>query len=110
MRKHTEGPWDIYWLEGILQAEPHAFLKSGGSKSPFLWIKGKCGDQNDENSSKQFQEDVHLMAAAPDLLEACELALEGIDRFTNRDVKPFFTEAIEKLEMAIAMAKGEDDE
>lgn len=104
--KHTKGPWHIYWLEGILQDEPHAFLKSGDSKYPFIWIRGKCGDQNDKDSSLQFQRDVHLMAAAPDLLEACEEVAKCSARGNSQAY--IRLEALDKLLAAVAIAKGEN--
>jgi hypothetical protein len=53
--------------------------------------------------AKDALDNARLIAAAPDLLEACEALLEAYE-FT---IAPMHSEAIDKARAAIAKAKGE---
>lgn len=60
MNKHTPGPWQ--------KAEPFASVKAPGR--PCI---ADCGSRSDLTA----QANARLIAAAPDLLAACEAALES---------------------------------
>ena len=90
MIKHTPGPWEVEGIgQVIVPARPPAWRTLAD-------VYGEHGDE------EQADADAHLIAAAPDLLAACEMAL--------LDVRYYATvhgESITVLEAAIAKAKGE---
>jgi hypothetical protein len=88
---YTKGPWkwDRLWLEGF---EDRTVLSIGNG------YDGMYG--GDEPS----EEDAHLIAAAPELLEA----LQGIIDIGKRDLtNPKYDGYFESARAAIAKAKGE---
>jgi hypothetical protein len=96
MMTHTPGPWTIYIYEGW-------HLPKGGD------FVGKILGPNDEpvyagpasfHAIKKF-DDAYLIAAAPDLLEACEALINT----PARDTKAI-DRAWEMMRSAIAKAKG----
>lgn len=87
MSEHTPGPWRL----STVGAVPHAEITSD-SGSIALVALGR----------KESQENARLIAAAPDLLAACELALYA---FETRAVIDWG-----ELERAIAKARGANNE
>ena len=84
MSKHTPAPWvyDSFALRKEIRSESNPLIAVVSSVH--------C------SSPEQMRDNARLIAAAPELLEACELALESDDRAV-KDV----------LRAAIAQAKGE---
>jgi len=93
---HTKGPWKVYFTKdggkiiGIGDAE------GAGVTDPHfgLWSSGEEQEAN-----------ARLIAAAPDLLEACKAALSVIKANFPTEQSEFM--ALEKLDAAIAKAEGE---
>lgn len=85
--KHTPGPWKI-GTEG--------YRVYGGSYGVAA-IEGTSGA-----ASKEAEANARLIASAPELLAACEMALEHLKVLTVG-----YTPTRERLERVIAKAKGE---
>ena len=101
MSKHTPGPWVVYeFVDGYDIRAPEAECYVVTASDPeAVW--GAIGREAD----------AHLIAAAPELLEALELALAAHNRLLASDpLKAAWTfgrfEAIARA--AIAKAKGEE--
>lgn len=108
--KHTPPPW--YWhiddaINGFGEEYKRAWL--GTEKDVILssWAAHStsngltiCGiDDIDDSQEFQDHPNAQLIAAAPDLLEACRLALQGL---------PNYAKAWDELTSAIAKAEGTD--
>jgi hypothetical protein len=90
MTKHTPGPWK-YYDSGLITAGDGYYV------AEVNWDGGLM-------TVKQTVADMHLIAAAPLLLEACKLSLEFIGTAGNVADE---IEAIRTIEAAIAAAEGE---
>jgi len=92
MTKHTPGPWKLGPSLGEVRDDDDNVL---------------CDvyDDNDE----QAEADAHLIAAAPDLLAACEACMTLLVRYENRSVAPEIGTgaAINAAHAAIAKARGQ---
>ncbi len=94
---HTPGPWDIndFRPNEIVRVDNPDWVITTVSSSPNLLANAR------------------LIAAAPELLEACELAHEFIDILEGKLDRPEtymiaqFSPILAKLYVAIAKAKGE---
>ena len=91
--KHTPGPWKV------------AGQGDGNQQLP-IFAKGKIIAAIRDNGSIG---DANLIAAAPDLLEACEFMLKKLERITTKDFslgkdKP----ARDLMLKAIAKAEGRE--
>lgn len=82
--------------------------------TPGPWFARQCGkawaidfneDQEQVVDYVYEEADAHLIAAAPDLLEACE-ALSSIEHIEQASIGPL-REALMKARAAIAKARGE---
>ena len=85
MSKHTPGPWTYHMNENYARI----YLRGSGRIYPALGgdsLQGYCGEAN-----------ARLIAAAPDLLEACKVALGIIGFGAEHD----------QISAAIAKATGE---
>lgn len=89
---HTPGPWTVYKNEP-LDGSRHVAL---GSKYERAIVAGKSATAN-----------ARLIAAAPDLLAACEAAIDGIEEWNDFAETDKIEEAVALLVAAIAKAKGE---
>jgi len=90
--KHTKGPWEV------------AGHGDGNKQLPIL-ANGKIIAAIRDDGSLA---DAHLIAAAPDLLEACELALYALHKaqqYTKKDLTEYCS--LVALKQIIAKAKGE---
>src|SRR3990167_9461769 len=92
---HTPGPWEIVSWEGAPWGRIRIALLR------FIEVQGRTQEEAFAN--------VHLVAAAPELLEACKniahnYRLVPIDTFYKEEPK----EAIQKLITAIAKAEGRE--
>ena len=101
MDKHTPGPWYVVGLPwdngGCVVAnadDPHCgeLICTTDDRA---WY-----DHTDEDEER-WRADARLIAAAPDLLAACEAALLWLEAWSEGD------ESAEILRSAIAKAKGE---
>lgn len=85
MTKHTPGPWEQYSnvivkfgeIGGAvcLVAEPEC--TTTGDVTPINWMRSKRRDEASANA--------RLIIAAPDMLEACKLALKRLERLGAED-------------------------
>jgi hypothetical protein len=108
MMKHTPGPWKFFdstpeeeereiWYTTVLET-----LNDGGR---WVYILAQCdlSELGDEAA------DYRLMAAAPDLLAACKVALDAVPEFVR--VLPQLAGAVrDVLCAAIEAAEGAGDE
>lgn len=91
--QHTPGPWSIAMDDG---AYPKAIIEAldGDGYESTIAVVYKFDDNLESNA--------HLIAASPELLEACEALLDH----ASAQFSPDATEAINKALAAIAKAKG----
>lgn len=113
--KHTPGPWracrDGKCDCGYVYGPPVA--EAGGETPVVAIVCGpthlSCADLVPER--EQQAANIRLIAAAPDLLEACELALKALTDSENASLTlgayALVALAQEKLRAAISKAKGE---
>jgi len=101
--KWTPGPWEwrmheTYNLPALYGANGEVVMGFGDDE-PYYPTAGKPPNHHDQA----------LIAAAPDLYEACEAALHAFNTNpTDRFLTPEEEDAIEKLRSALARARGED--
>ena len=93
--KHTPGPWRIKDAGNLF---PRAYTIRDASLYPVCYAEKHCEIGNDGLAN------AHLIAAAPDLLQACEKALELIYQFGPRNVNEY--ENVKNIQQAIQKAKG----
>lgn len=95
MSEHTPGPWEVREGYGLLMAEVGPKDRAVAT----VWTKrmGQIEDKTVPVEWPEGQANGHLIAAAPDLLEACKIALYGGGTIA---------EATEKCRAAIAKAEG----
>ncbi len=100
--KHTPGPWKPLNMFMGLTPSVGAMGKQGGFDICPEVVSGIYG------SVEESQANARLIAAAPDLLEACQLILANMedteDTGTDRECGEY--EDIKKLRAAIAKATG----
>lgn len=95
-QKHTPGPWHWHY-DGFNQISIYSDTQTKcGSKAVVNHLSFYAGGEEEQKAN------ACLIAAAPDLLEACELALEFVD-----PKNPNILRLVDKLHAAIAKAKGE---
>ena len=95
--KHTPGPWIIinkHYVGGKIYR-----VCASGAMICDVNLQGGIMGKSDEIPKAN----AHLIAAAPDLLEACKMVIE----FSNdNNIHRFLEIAIPKIEQAIAKAEG----
>lgn len=102
MSKHTPGPWVIEYEND-----------TGPSDEYFAeWLNVGPAQIHGDVYSEQVKADAALVAAAPDLLTACELHINTLaSQLRNGKEDPAFGEAIyqaqKMMQAAIAKARGE---
>jgi len=111
MSEHTPGPWESD--DGAVEYEPgHGpFYEQGASITAgydHYVVVGGCQDEQGSAIGVLRNADARLMAASPDLLAACEAALNFIDIFDGFVHVESATH--KQLKAAIEKAKGESDE
>ncbi len=91
--KHTPGPWRVY--STVIGGEPVHRVDGQRGGKPINW--------------RPTLADAHLIAAAPDMLEALEAILSMLPRSlaTTTWGDPTWTDAIRRVESAIKKARGE---
>lgn len=94
--KHTPGPWKVSFTKTgdaiFAQDKPICFAPAAGYVPNF--IVGR----------DEVQANMHLVAAVPELLEACKIAIDALGCDRTRQGR---LEAQEIIGAAIAKAKGE---
>lgn len=95
--KHTPGPW----------VNKHGYILScsikAGRSNGILTLKYL---HKSDRSAKEVEANAHLIAAAPELLEACELAVKYIGKMVSDDIEPPHI-SLARIEQAIANATKE---
>jgi hypothetical protein len=83
---HTDGPWTIGDVQWIMNQQ----TKMGYSYRPITAGSWELATVWEDDCDSEMTANVHLIAAAPDLLAACKLALTAGDQqyvqFILRDV------------------------
>jgi hypothetical protein len=93
---HTPGPWNIWYKgEKDIPAIANNYANTGHA-TDICTVDGENQDAN-----------AHLIAAAPELLEACEAALEVTDSILVPALGTAGLQLAERLRAAIAKARGE---
>ena len=96
MSKHTPGPWEIQRDSGL-----HIYITQP-SDTPNR-VPGYYAEiRRFTTDSEQVEANARLIAAAPDLLEACEQLLKLVDLLS-----PVEGDTHRKAQRAIAKARGE---
>lgn len=95
---HTEGKWEVRKWDG--EEWPDKRISVGPP--------GKCVAISPRYADVEVMDDMQLMAAAPDLLEALEeLRYQSMNLCTNKPAR-CFDETISRVDAAIAKAKGKN--
>lgn len=103
---HTPGPWVVYTPEDYDGPErlPGLGVDSQTTGDAVVWfaLEPETGLKNDA--------DAHLIAAAPDLLEALEDIIESVAQCTDDDGRPTYevcqSDDFSAARAAIAKARG----
>ena len=99
-QKHTPGPWTFHCLE----PDPHGVIMIGGweiSTRLYDVVGGSPGVAPIRNKA-----DARLIAAAPDLLAACQNALDALYLMGDDESHLAYRQAaVKELEAALAKAK-----
>ena len=112
MAGHTPGPWKVCGasggkcLCGLVWSEPadKTVATVGVGKCP-VQDHGHFGTPNDESLAN-----ARLIASAPDLLAACEAAVQVIDGLVAQQAMPddFYLADLSAIRVAVAKARGEN--
>lgn len=97
---HTPGPWKLE----IDVAKPGETYEDGTLRNTWLWVWNEAHDKvifHSVDADPEFKPNIMLATAAPELLEACELALSRLSQYDCQAMQ-----TIEKLRAAIAKAEG----
>ena len=102
MSKHTPGPWRTVTLrDGTIRL--NAGIEPGGHTIGMLYGQIFRGDPNEQKAKSEGDANSHLVAAAPDLLAACEMALGDGPHNASHGLD---FRVVDALRAAIAKAKG----
>jgi len=104
--KHTPGPWE--WRDKIYDdySDEGGFARVGAPEGEHIMWLGSSEMYEHQCGEPPTMADTYLIAAAPDLLEACRKALRHFD--TSETVNdPEDNAVLRQLEAAISKAKGE---
>lgn len=106
MRSHTRGPWTLTHVAGgnfaVQRFELRGMLFDAPNTYPIFQRDLTAIDGATFCSSP---EDARLIAAAPDLLDACEAVWELLQGWELRSPNPKAREAISKCRDALAKAR-----
>ncbi len=101
MSAHTPGPWQWYWRLGEnLKADCGVFSETRPGHAYSV-----CRAPQYEGQA-QWEANARLIAAAPELLEACQTVLAGIERGLPIDANTVNGLVVARLRAAIAKAEG----
>lgn len=112
MTKHTPGPWAVaevapefyghgkYWV---------AYVDLGTWPDLTATVAPCIGLEGQPINREVVEANAHLIAAAPDLLAACEACVTLLIRYENRSIAPEVGTgaAIDAAKAAIAKARGQ---
>jgi hypothetical protein len=102
MSKHTPGPW---WIESRART---AINKGPKHIAMVNFYNG--GNEETDVREEEHEANVHLIAAAPDLLEACQALIKKIynlaDKYNDRSCDYDVCEEIRQARTAIAKTEG----
>lgn len=109
---HTPGPWRLFvptQAGGALgEKEDRGILADNGGDPVVIgetWLYGP--GSNGKKHTLPATANARLIAAAPDLLEACEAALRAFETLNTIAARPFYERPINaKLRAAIEKARG----
>lgn len=96
MTKHSPGPWQLSYL--LLRPDEVAGVRDANG-----WFIADC--TTTARSIDEIAANCRLIAAAPDLLAACEAELEVYDGMDMATLMPKTIARIEALRAAIAKAR-----
>ena len=100
MSEHTPGPWELAWEDG-----KHGVIgQTTGGK-----LVAIVGNNPDDGRNDERKANARLIAAAPDLLAACEAVLKWAEtpQSEDRGTFTYFAEVIVPMvDVAIAKAKS----
>lgn len=104
--KHTDGPWEIEGSRIITKQKYHS-IRQGSDDLKDRVYQGICHIQREPNiSGFEAVANARLIAAAPELLEALELAHTALSELYDHDAGEIVNKAIYTSEKAIAKARG----
>jgi hypothetical protein len=108
MSKHTAGPWNVIYKfgtsVGISSGKPQQYV-NGEAQDQIVMIV-PCAEHN--GGDEATKANAHLIAAAPDLLEALEsIVFKDREAFDEDGWARVSFSAITKCADAIAKARGE---
>ena len=103
MTTHTPGPWVAELIEapiinGQTIGAPNGNILAGNGRTGGDWIASV------KPFSDSFYANARLLAAAPDLLEACREMLQGVEGHERRTGATQLVGCVVKLRAAIAKA------
>ncbi len=98
--KHTKGPWEII---PFIESDAEILIRASNYRHCVYAYFARIGGTSDEMKAN-----AHLITAAPDLLDACKIVLERLDKDNahlqrNKGAMPL---EMDVLVAAIAKAEG----
>lgn len=109
MGKHTPGPWVVERQQvnqmGTAIGEPIAVVGGPATGEKVGFVVGRTCDYG-PHGDEQTAANARLIAAAPDLLEACKDALGAMVAEYGSNPPPFVSATFDNLRAAIAKAEG----
>lgn len=107
MTKHTPGPWRIGKTSGWSGTEVKAIASVAWCAKASSY--SSSWGESQEISADEALANAHLIAAAPDLLAACEACMTLLVRYENKSIAPEVGTgaAINAAHAAIAKARGQ---
>ncbi len=106
--EHSKGPWEVelmprgFIVTGPIRVQDGLFGKE--ARHPLIATPNvSYGKLKADMDEAEIQANGLLIAAAPDLLEACEAVL----KWWHDTNDSFYPDEFKKIEIAIAKAKGE---
>jgi hypothetical protein len=99
--KHTPGPWGV-------SIDKVSVIKDCGAQGNLILVCPPLPESHLEAFpfEKEMESNARLIAAAPDLLEALDLAERALENVTNENFK---MQALAYIKKAIAKATGGDE-
>jgi hypothetical protein len=112
--KHTDGPWIIGKIDGpdaLFREDAGGYRIDGGGQTQLAYVWNQTSRTSDGEDisyygSMNAEADARLIAAAPDLLAACEEFAASMRHGDKPDMLAL-VRALHKADAGIAKAKGE---
>lgn len=99
MANFTPGPWELIWEDG-----KHGVIGASTEKK----LVAIVGNNPDDDKNDIRKANATLIAAAPDLLAACEAARTVVDSQESREVWRLLSNAIAKAKKGIGTHASTD--